>query len=150
MPERVKPKPGKYKELGQKIVEWTKDNSTLPGLDPDGTVTDLAAFREEMKDIVHLPDTVTSVRFVIPKIEDPAAETFTYIVRLPLKELVEQSEAELGALDQSIAEEGAVSAGSPYDIPAFYLPFLTGDPDVPKYLDMLYRRIADYTFAHCK
>ena len=45
---RVHPKAGTHEELGQKIVNWSLDKCTLPNLDADGYVADLAEFKKEI------------------------------------------------------------------------------------------------------
>lgn len=149
MVERVHPREGHFKDLGEKVVEWTLDNTTLPELDEDGNVKDLEAFKAELDEVVNLPEGVTNVKFVIPEVDEDNKDTFTYIIRLPLKELVQQSLKELTTM-QKAASNGAPLGSMPYHLPEFYSTFLGQTNQNRKFVDMLYRRIADYTFAHCK
>ncbi|MGF1445609.1 MAG: hypothetical protein ACFBRM_05350 [Pikeienuella sp.] len=146
--KRVSPKPGKQKELGEKIVGWTKDKSSLPELDGSGAVKDVAAFKADMAELVDFPDNVTNVVFIMP--EAAADGSFTYYIRLPLKELVEQSLADLKAVEARIADGTATLQDTTYPGLSFYEQFIGTSPLNRQYEDMLYRRIADYTFAHCK
>lgn len=144
--QRVTPKTGKHKALGKKIADWTIDKSTLPERDEHGAVKDLAKFKADLAELVDIPDNVTKVVFVVP--EADANETFTYYIRLPLKELVESSQKELRDIQDRIAEGDTTSVD--YPGLSFYENFIGTSPANRQYEDMLYRRIADYTFAHCK
>lgn len=144
--ERVTPVPGKQKELGDLVIKWTRDKSELPELNADGSVKDLAKFKQEMAHLVTFPGSVNRVVFVIPEVQD---DKFTYYIRLPLKELVEESEQELQAVQDSF-DQGGNAGGFSYPGLSFYEQFIGADPANRPYVDMLSRRIADYTFAHCK
>lgn len=100
-----------------------------------------------MAHLVDIPASVTNIRFVIPKTDDEG--NFTYFIRLPLKELVESSEDQLAEVEQRV-DDGEPIGNSAYPGLEFYQDFLSLDQNVRPYGDMLYRRIADYTFAHCK
>jgi hypothetical protein len=146
--KRVSPKPGKHMELGEKIVGWTRDKSTLPALDAEGAVVDLEAFKADLAELVDIPDNVKKVVFVIPETE--ADESFTYYIRLPLRELVEESLEDLREVERRIQDSTATPQDTTYPGLSFYEQFIGTSPLNRKYEDMLYRRIADYTFAHCK
>ncbi len=109
--------------------------------DPDGPLIEGSGLKGELwpledgeNQMVRLPDRICRIVFIQPDNE-------TYIVRLPPKDLVEQSEEENKA------------DGSDYGFHKFYLRQLvpgSGLGDKLDNIDVLYSRIADYTFAHCK
>ncbi len=144
--ERVQPL--KWTELGEKIYNWATDPKSLPAMNLKGEVDDVEAFREEMKDLVHIPPHIQKIIFVRP--EEYEEGKYEYYIRLPLKDLVELSIENAKKVDDALENQNPNGIDTTYQLPDYYEGFLNTNPDDRKHKDMLFNRIADYTFAHCK
>jgi hypothetical protein len=106
--------------LGRKVAEWAKDPASRPK-----TVTE---FRQQLLDVdpgATIPDRITGVLFVQPTWD-------TLVVRLPTKELIEESERNMSRTPAK------------YKMPDFY------SKTSLSALELLYSRIGDYTISECK
>jgi len=109
-----------YALLGRKVAEWAKDPASRPRT--------VAEFRKQLLDVdkgATIPDRITGVLFVQPTWD-------TLVIRLPTKELIEESEANMNPTDAI------------YMVPEFYKNTSLSA------LELLYSRIGDYTISECK
>ncbi len=139
--ERVQPL--KHKDLGELIVEWAKNPGSRPATNDNGEILDVDQFRKDVAHLVKIPEQIKRIVFVQPL--KTGAEEFEYYIRLPLEELVMTSVQK--AKDHDVSAQN--DTDDPYPVPDFYEIFLNTAPDDRNHEAMLYRRIADYTFAHC-
>jgi hypothetical protein len=109
-----------HKEFGQKVVEWAEDPSKRP--------SSLEEMKQECAGILDIPDRITKLKYVDVELD-------TLLIRVPTRQMVEESVARFSTL------EGG------YPAPGFYRDI--GSAQQPPNLDMLFMRIADYTIAQC-
>jgi hypothetical protein len=108
--------------FGKVVVQWSLDPSTRPRT--------LRKLKEELRDILEIPDRITRIKYV-----DVDQETL--VIRVPNKEMVEESIERFSGRGQRA-----------YPAPAFYRDLMPG-PNRKRNIDILHCRIADYTIAQC-
>lgn len=135
-----------HNEIGRLIIGWATGEEALPGVDAKLNVVDVAAFKAAFGANINLPEHITRIRFVQP---DPGE----YIIRLPGRELADQSRAVMKKLEEAKAqmtsEQIEKFSGANYPIPEFYDRFSKSEGSEPKPTELLNSRVADYTFAMC-
>lgn len=120
-------------EAGRKIIEWT--------LDPKKRPYTLEEFKEAMGDILTVPERYKTLEWVSSKDDK-------LVIRLPEKELLEESLDRAKALDDQGASLSAIK--SFYGLPTFYEDLYRGVGFPSSIGDLLNCRIGDYTIASCK
>jgi len=109
-----------YREYGKIVVKWAKDPNSRPQT--------LSEFKDAVKNVLVVPDTVTENPHYIQW------SNTNLIVRLPAVDLVEESENDLK------------KSPDHYPLPLFYHDLVSGEVAG---LDGFYYRVGDYTTAQC-
>jgi len=115
-----------YIEMGKLVAQWTEDECSRPKT--------LDELKRQLHGIAKVPDRIT-------KFEFHQADMETFIFRLPVKEML--AESENNALDPDMAGH--------YPLPQFYEDFYRpGFSPVLTPYDTLMARVGDYTIAQCR
>ncbi len=139
---RVKPKDGKYGDLGRKVIEWATKQNKQPKLGPGGVVVDVDKLRKELEPYFdNLPTHIKRVIFVQPGPDE-------YYIRLPAERLVGLSRRIFDLLDKA-SKKQREEIHYYYPIPGFYKERYESGGTKPSDGELLDARVGDYTFAHC-
>ncbi len=115
-----------YIEMGKLVAQWTADPKSRPE-----TVADL---KRQLHGIAVVPDRIEKVVFCQASLD-------TFVMRLPAKEM----------LDESVAAMLNPEMEGSYPLPQFYEDFYRpGFSPVLTPFDLLMARVGDYTIAQCK
>jgi len=114
-----------YVEFGKKVVGWA--------LEPGSRPRDLATLKVQLRDILVVPDRITTVKYVDVGLDE-------LVIRLPNPSMAQES---LELFGQSRNSDD-------YPTPLFYRNLRTGGGSTMSKLDTLFARIADYTIAQCR
>jgi hypothetical protein len=112
-----------YVEFGKRVVSWSLNPETRP--------KDLAAMKQELRDILVIPDRTTRLSFVEVGLDQ-------LLIRLPNPDMVRESLRMFEKADNA----------ETYPMPLFYRNLQTGG--TLSSFDLLFSRIADYTIAQCR
>ena len=113
-------------EMGRLVAQWATDHSTWPN--------GIEEFKQQLDGIATVPDRIKSIEFVQSELDH-------LILRLPVKEMIEES------LERMADPNG----DGRYPLPQFYSDFYRpGFGPVMTPLDTLFARVGDYTIAQCR
>lgn len=139
---RVAAKEGYHQMVGELVIKWATDEEGLPGVDENGSVIDVDAFKKQFAKVLNIPDRVKRIRFVKPDDDE-------YIIRLPGEKLAAESRRLMESAKELTPAQRAAAPGGLYPLPGFYVKFVKSNFTDPLDLEFLESRVADYTFAHC-
>jgi hypothetical protein len=113
-------------EMGRLVAQWSVDPATRPG--------NVAELKDQLDGIAVVPQRVKNIEFVQGSLD-------TLVVRLPVKEMLEES------LERMTDPMGDTR----YPLPQFYSDhYRPGFGPVMTPLDTLLARVGDYTIAQCR
>lgn len=113
-------------EMGRIIAQWASD--------PDSRPPSVAEMRRQLRGIATLPDRIKTVEFAQGSLDH-------LVLRLPVREIIEQSVAEM---DDPLGD-------GRYPMPQFYADhYRPGFGPVLTPLDTLLARVGDTTIAQCR
>ena len=132
--KRVRPKPGNFHEVGQKVLEWAAN--------PDAAPKSMGELKTEIGHLLNIPVAIKHIRFVQPGNDE-------YIIRLPNKDLAATAIAVMNKIN-ALSDEEKDSVHAPkYPLPDFYDNFHQSGGTNPEMLEFFEMRVGDYTFKHC-
>jgi hypothetical protein len=114
-----------YEAFGEKVKAWAKGTAPIPA-----TVEEFKNQLAEANVGAKIPQQLKNVKFV-------QGDEETLIVRLPAKQMVEDSEQKLS------------SPGASYPLPPLYEKVFAAKPKIDDLLAFHAARVADYTIAQC-
>ena len=113
-------------EMGRIIAQWASD--------PESRPQGVAEMRRQLRGVATLPDRIKTVEFAQGSLDH-------LVLRLPVREIIEQSVAEM---DDPLGD-------SRYPLPQFYADhYRPGFGPVLTPLDTLLARVGDTTIAQCR